>query len=233
MASSAISGPDRLETSSRNTRDPGAGQVTRRLAPPFLPRPSLPSTLERPRMTLRQRLLALVGATALMGLTLVSGASQPDDQAHISVTITGGPLLGYLSSASGGYPAATDPEDSDGSASGTLGLRVLDERGLATGWTVWLATKNYSGPGGHIGTDQLTFSAGSIAVIGGNANLTGQTTATTGGFGTPDEMRWISAPHFGDGEYDLPLNGTLRLPGSARSDAYTYTVIVNVIGLAP
>lgn len=105
----------------------------------------------------------------------------------------------------------------------------VSQRVGRSGWP----TKNYSGPGGHIGTDQLTFSAGSIAVIGGNANLTGQTTATTGGFGTPDEMRWISAPHFGDGEYDLPLNETLRLPGSARSDAYTYTVIVNVIGLAP
>lgn len=182
-------------------------------------------------MTLRQRLLAIAGAMALLGATLSTGLGSGDNQATSSVTILpGGPLSAMLVDASVGTPG---DDVASGETSGSMVLRVCDVRGFASGWTVSLSAGDFTGPAGHIGADQLSFMPGDMSVVRGNPDITGHATYATDPVRAVSSLLWTAPNHSGDGEYDLALTGTLRLPGDGRLDAFIYTVVVNMYGSAP
>ena len=181
-------------------------------------------------MTTRQRILAVVGAVALLGATLSTGSGYGDDPVDTSsVTIHPGPLAAILTWAS-------FEEQSGGMGvndlNGHLVLRVLDERGYATGWNVSMSTMDYSGPGGHMGGVRLALSPGSVSLVRGNPNLASHATFSVDPVRTSPSLLWSVPDLSGDGEYDLPLGGTLGMPGGQhRNDILT--VIVNINGVAP
>lgn len=181
-------------------------------------------------MTMRQRILAVVGAAALLVGTLSTGLGYDDDYVDTSsVTILPGPLTAMLTWAS-------FEEQSEGmsvnSLDGYLTLRVLDERGYATGWNVSMSAMDYSGPGGHIGAGQLALSPGSVSMVRGNPDLASHSTFSVDPMYTNPTWIWSVPDLSGDGEYDLTFGGTLDMPGDQdRNDIYT--VIVNIDGVAP
>jgi hypothetical protein len=114
------------------------------------------------------------------------------------------------------------------SLDGCLILRVLDERGSATGWNVSMSTMDSSGPDGHLGADQLALSPGSVSMVRGNPDLASHTTFSVEPVRTGPTWIWSVPDLSGDGEYDL----TLGVPGDQHRN-YLYTVLVNINGAAP
>lgn len=181
-------------------------------------------------MTQRQHIMAIVAALALLGATLTTGSGYGDDHVDTSsVTILPGPLTAILTWAS----FEEQPEGTaENSQHGYLMLRVLDERGYATGWSVSMSTKNYSGPDGHLSADQLALSPDAISMVRGNPNLAAHSTFSVVPMRTSPSLLWSVPNLSGDGEYDLRLSGTLGIPGDKHTN-YLYTVIVNIDGVAP
>ena len=181
-------------------------------------------------MTQRQHILAMVAALALLGATLSTGSGYGDD--HIdtsSVTILPGPLRAMLTWASfQEQPAGT----AENSQHGYFMLRVLDERGYATGWNISLSTMDYSGSDGHLGADQLALSPGDVSMVRGNPNLAGHSTFSVAPMRTNPSLLWSVPNRSGDGEYDLRLTATLGVPGDQHT-SFLYTLIVTIDGVAP
>lgn len=181
-------------------------------------------------MTLPQRLLAVVVALALFGAPISTSQGKSVDSVDTSsVTIFPGPLTASFTWASFDVPA---DEVSVQTLDGYLVLRVLDERGSVTGWTVSVSTMDYSGPGGHLGADQLALSPGPVTTVRGNPDLAGHATVDIGSLRTSPARVWSVQYHAGDGEYDLALAGTLGMPVN-QPGTHVYTLIVSIDGLAP
>lgn len=181
-------------------------------------------------MTRRQRIMAVVGALAILGVTLTTGSGHGDGHVgESSVTILPGPLVTTLTWVSFEEHSLGPGGESQ---NGYLVLRVLDERGYATGWNVSLSTTDSVHASNNLGTGQLTLSPGAVSLVRGNPDLAGHATFEVDPVRTTPALLWSAPQHSGDGEYDLPLASTHGLPGGQHRN-YPYTVIVHIGGSAP
>lgn len=181
-------------------------------------------------MTRRQRILAVVGALALIGATLSTSVGHRDDGVDTSsVTILPGPLVATLTWTSFEKRfACTGTEGQNG----YLVLRVLDERGYATGWNVSMSAADSSGSNHQSGNSHLALVPGAVSAVRGNPDLAGHATFGIDPLRTSPSLLWTVPNVSGDGEYELPLVSAPGLPGvQCLSDLYT--IVVNIGGGAP
>lgn len=178
-------------------------------------------------MNLRQRILTVVAALALLGATPGTGLGYGDGLVDTSsVTVHPGPLTARLTwVAVGGNPEVMCVQRPNGH----LSLRVLDERGNASGWSVSMSIQDDSAPDGAHG---LTLLPGTVTTVRGNPDLSGHSTFRVDAGRTTTSLLWSVPEHSGDGEYDLALTSTQGLAGSQRTNC-VYTIIVNIDGVAP
>lgn len=181
-------------------------------------------------MTRRQRILAVVGALALIGATLSTGMGHGDDLAvESSVTVLPGPLVATLNWVSFEKRFACTGAEGE---HGYFVLRVLDERGYATGWHISVSAAASSVPGGPPGTDHLTLVPGAVSTVRGNPQLAGHVTFHLDPVSTTPSLLWTVPNYSGDGEYDLPLVSAVGLPGDPCINDL-YTIVVNIGSGAP
>ena len=185
-------------------------------------------------MNLRHRLTAVAGSAALLGLTLVSGLAQLEDEATVDIEILGGgPLsVSIAESPSGGFSDVSYNFD-DQDSTGTLVVTVVDERGIASGWSVFVAADDFSGTSGIVGIENLDLVPGVIDHQRGNIDLSGQQTFPVAPMSSANTLLWSASEDFGDGDYDLPLAGTLTIPGGTLVGTYTSTLTVTINGATP
>lgn len=184
---------------------------------------------ERPLMRVRHQILAIVGALALLGAHISAALAYGNDHiATSSVTILPGEPLSAIIIGASMNPQAIPAHG----ISGSMDVRVRDERGYATGWTLSVGTRDFSGPSGHLGAGMLTISPQTMSTIQGNPDLSGLEVFDLGPMSTHPAMLWRAADAFGDGHYELTISSTLGLPHDPDS-GYLYTVIVNIDGSAP
>jgi len=183
----------------------------------------------------RQRFLALVGAAALVVTSSLTGLGRSPVSTTFSVTVVRGEPLAASLSAHGSRMrgvgdglAIPDRQDIVGER---LVLSVRDERGIVTGWTIELATRDFTRSSGHIGADALTVSTEPIDVQAGNPDLSGHSTLAEVRGSTASAPLWRADPGYGDGYYALPLASTLHLPASG--DLGKYTVLLTIQETAP
>jgi hypothetical protein len=174
-------------------------------------------------MKLRQCLVATIGAVALMGTFLPVVIVHSQAQQYLSVEIRGGrPLEAHVSvlhPLNGGNA---------GIAPDSLVISVLDERGLASGWTVVFETRTAFSLREQPDADPVLPLHQGIEVLQGNPELAGQTVHRFRAGQTTDSLSWTAANRFGDGHYALTLEGTPS-PGLAA----THTLFTTMCGSAP
>jgi hypothetical protein len=176
-------------------------------------------------MRSRHRVVTIVMALALAGMTAFSGLVQGKDQATFGVTVLGGGgLTAWLEgSAIRPFVASADGRDP---MDGTLVVTVIDERGLATGWNVLVG----AGPlPGIDGIASMALVPGPMSVVQGNPDLRGHNVFAVEPVTAWATRLWSSAPAFGDGEYDLVLDGRM----GAGSGDHTATIIITISGVSP
>jgi hypothetical protein len=184
-------------------------------------------------MRLRQQIVAIFVALAMLGASLSTGLghdNHDDDLVETSsiTVLPGDPLSAFLTQASMGLGT----EITSGGLTGSMVVRIHDERGYATGWSVSLTGSDFTGPSGHLGADLLTLTPATTTVVLGNPDLAGLTAFDVAQMSTRPAVLWSAADSFGDGHYELVIDSTLGLPNSSGS-GYLYTIIVNIDGSAP
>ena len=178
----------------------------------------------------RQRILAVVGALALFGATLMTGIGHEEDYVETSsVSILPGPLVAHLTwEPFAEQPGRTITKSQDG----YLLLHVLDERGYPTGWNVSLAETGSLMSEGQLDNGQYALVPGAVTVIQRKPNLAGHSTFCVDPLhGVPTRV-WSVSPNAGDGEYNLPLGITWGGPNDQQRQTFT-TIVVNINGIAP
>jgi hypothetical protein len=182
-------------------------------------------------MNLRNRLIATVGATALLVSTAVTGFAATDADATVSITEQAGAALSVsISNTSFGSIQYSFADSAP--LPGTLNLSASDTRGTASGWNVSLKATDFDGAttSDSIPVGQLSLAAGSVTTTSGNNNTTSpnQGVFALATVQTGDQKVWNAQAGFGDGQYTLAVPGSLVVPGGTLVDTYTSLVTVSI-----
>ncbi len=185
-------------------------------------------------MNLRNQLIALIGSVAMFGPTMMSSVAQLEDKTTVEIQIVGGGSLSVSISESlaGGFSDVSYNFTKQLSA-GTLVVTVVDERGIASGWNVFVSADDFSGSSGVIDIQSLDLIPGQIDHQRGNVDLDGLTTFPVAPVSTGNTLFWSASGNFGDGEYNLPLVGIFSIPVGTLVGVYTSTLTVTVSDAMP
>jgi len=184
-------------------------------------------------MNLRNRMLATVGAAAFIVSTTATGVAAPAADSTASVQITPNENAPLSVSITGGTFVAKDYSFADQTTTGSLTLGATDERGNQGGWTVSLAATDFVDGSRSIPVSGMNLVPGTPSRVGtvGTAPV-----AHTSPVITPSTISatiWSAPAGEGDGQFSLPVEGTLTIPGGTLVGTYVSTVTVNITGNTP
>ena len=195
------------------------------------------SRLERKAMKIRNRVLLTTGAMALLAsVSLGTVAATPINQADVDVQIT--PIDGATVTVAVAE-SLSDPFDDkqysliQQTSSGRLDVTTTDNRGTATGWTVSISASNFvrtvnTTVGADIPVGNLALSGGTVTKTPGSGNYPSSVTVPASMPAASTQL-WKAISNEGDGQFLLPLNGTLTIPAGTLVDKYQSTVTVTVV----
>lgn len=181
-------------------------------------------------MNLRNRLIATVGATALLVSTAVTGLAA-DSNATVKINENAGDFSVSISSVDFGELSYNF--DNQLVVDKAITVTVKDNRGSAPGWNVSLSGGAFTDTtiNKSFASTNLNLEAASPAItyVGGNTNVSGQTAlqAPFGVSGTATKI-WSAGAGSGDGEYKQNLLADLTVPGGTLVGNYTSTLTVNI-----
>ncbi len=192
-------------------------------------------------MNLRHQIFAVVGSVMLLFGTGVTGLAQsaPNATGNASVTVTSDTASNFLAvgitnASFGGVPYSFQNQ----STTGSLTVGVVDTRGSTAGWKVTLSASDFSTSDGA-----LVFDISNLALIAGTqaglpystgdpipstANMVGTSAAPVQETGVGSTKIWSAAVLAGAGRFNLPLAGTLIVPGGTLVGSYTSVVTVSI-----
>jgi hypothetical protein len=193
-------------------------------------------------MNFRNKLVAVVGSALILASSLTMGAAQsaPTATGNATVRVTSDTTTNYLavsinSADFGGVPYSFQNQQ----ANASLTVGVTDTRGSAAGWNVSLnATDFRNGDGSQFfGIGNLSLVAGTQVgqpYISGDpmpstANMTAFSAAPVQKTGDSTTKIWSAAELAGAGKFELPMAGTLTVPGGTLVGDYTSVVTVSII----
>jgi hypothetical protein len=184
-------------------------------------------------MNFRNRVIAGLGATALLASTVLGAVAADTASEPVSVKVNridGGTVSVQIAESQQFSDVVYSLNDVVPST-GKLLVTVSDTRGTATGWDVTLKATDF------IKGDQTV--GENIPV--GQFSLTADATNRTSGFGeiptskhdvapvgASSSALWEADSDEGDGVFTLELGGTLNVPAGTLVDTYTSTVTVDV-----
>jgi hypothetical protein len=184
-------------------------------------------------MNLRHRIAATVGAAALAAIAVIPGYAATTSSADVDVdvnTIDGSTVSVQIAETTP-FNDVTYNLTTAQTSSGALTVTVLDNRGTATGWNVTLKATDFIRSNTAVGSN--------IAVS--NFNLTPGAPTRTSGVGaiptttftqlpvqSTSNPLWTANNNQGDGQFALPLSGSLNVPAGTLVDTYTSTVTADI-----
>ena len=186
-------------------------------------------------MKFRNQVLATVGAaTLLASATLGTLATVPVTSADVDVSInpTGTGTVTVSIAETTAFNDVLYNVTTAQTSTGVLTVTTTDDRGTGLGWNVTIGATDFVRQlhptvGDDITIDNLTLNAGiptrSSGVGAIPTDTTNQTPVTT----TQSQL-WDAATDEGDGQFKLPLNGSLNIPAGTLVDTYKSTVTVDV-----
>lgn len=193
-------------------------------------------------MNFRSKLVAVVGSALILASSLTMGAAQSAPQAtgNATVRVTSDTTTNYLAvSITNANFGAVPYSFQNQQATGSLTVGVVDTRGTAAGWNVSLDATDFRtgdssqffdinnlglGAGTQIG---LPYSSGDPAPS--TANMTPQSVSPVQKTGVGTSKIWSAAELAGAGKFELPMAGTLTVPGGTLVGEYTSVVTVSIV----
>ncbi len=184
-------------------------------------------------MGFRTRLAATIGAVALTLVTAGPSLAATSSNANVDVKVKSidGSTVSVTIAETTAFNDVTYNLTSATTSTGVLTVTVLDNRGTSTGWTVTLKATDFMRGNTAVGAD--------VAVS--NFSLAPQAPSRLQGVGTTPLTTFAQSPvqstsanlwkantNEGDGEFALPLNGTLNVPAGTLVDTYTSTVTADI-----
>lgn len=193
-------------------------------------------------MNFRSKLVAVVGSALILASSLTMGAAQsaPTATGNATVRVTSDTTTNYLavsinSADFGGVPYSFQ----DQTATGSFTVGVIDTRGTAAGWNVTLnATDFKTGDSSQFfDISNLSLTAGAqigVPIASGDpmpstANMTPSSAAPVQETGTGTTKIWSAQALAGAGQFELPMAGTLKVPGGTLVGSYTSVVTVSIV----
>lgn len=174
-------------------------------------------------MALPRRVMALAAGVALSFAIAIPAHADNT----VSVTITGGSRSASIADATLG---SVNYSHSDQTTTGTLTLTVDDSSGSDQGWNVTVQADNFAN-----GSYSIPAGNFSITTYGSVTKIAGQDIDVTNGpltnaTGTLDAARKVLYANagFGKGEYTLPIDVQLTIPGTTVAGTYTSTLTVTI-----
>jgi hypothetical protein len=186
-------------------------------------------------MKIRNRVLAAAGAAMLLtSASLGTFAAVPINQADVDVKIlpiSGGTVTVAIAETTP-FTDVTYNVSTAQTSTGSLTVTTTDDRGTGLGWNVTIGATDFARQihttvGHDITINNLTLTAGAPTRSSGVGTIPTATTSQTP-VTTPQSQLWNAATNEGDGQFKLPLNGSLNVPAGTLVDTYKSTVTVNV-----
>lgn len=195
-------------------------------------------------MRTRIRMLAIVGALALIATQGATALAQPVPSAtgNATVSITSDTTTNFLAvSITNASFLAVPFSFVNQPTTGSLTVTATDTRGSSAGWAVTLNATDFrrsDNPAIAFDISNLNLNAGTLIALfyGGSMGSTVGIIASSAapvqetGLGTTTIIN--SPPPAGSGQYELPMNGALNVPGGTLIGTYTSVVTV-AIAAAP
>jgi hypothetical protein len=185
-------------------------------------------------MNLRNRVIAGLGATALLASTVLGAAAELTDGEVVSVEVTGiegstvSVLIEETRTFSGVEYSLTEVKTADGE----LTVTAFDNRGTAKGWKVQLKATDFikddQSVGGNILIGNLSLDAG-VPQRTSAVGATPLNATDIGSMSNSAQQFWVAALDEGDGEFTVALEGDLDVPAGTLVDTYTSTVTADII----
>lgn len=195
-------------------------------------------------MNAYKRILSVVASVLLLAGTSASvlAQAQPSDTGNAAVTITTDTSTNYLAVAITDSIAFTNVPYSFSTqqTTGTLTVTATDTRGTAAGWHVTLDATDFM-------RDAATsFAIGNLDLLAGTVSgvpfqgVTGDPTGITQSSAAPVQKTGSSlttnvlsaAIGHGAGQFALPMNGTLTIPGGSLAGEY-HSIVTVAINAGP
>ena len=188
-------------------------------------------------MNLRTRIFAIVGALMLVGGTAATTLAQavPTDTGNATVSITSDATVNYLAVSISDASFTPKPYSfTDQSTSGALTVTVTDTRGTAAGWNVNLDATDFGSGGGSFSISNLSLTAGAVAgalfqdATASALGITASNASPVKKTGVSTTKVLSAAVASGAGLFNLPMTGSLNIPGGTLVGTYTSTVTVSI-----
>jgi hypothetical protein len=184
-------------------------------------------------MNLRNRVIAGLGATAILASTVLGAAAATDD-ANVSVSVKnegGGTVTVEIEETRAFDDAQYSLTDAD-TVDGELTVTATDTRGTARGWNITLKATDFKRSkttvGADIAIENLGLAPGAPDIVSG-VGTTPLAVSPIGQVSSSAQQLWLANVNEGDGIFDVALEGTLNVPAGTLVDTYTSTVTADIV----
>jgi hypothetical protein len=193
-------------------------------------------------MKTRNRVLASIGALALMASTVLpslASTSSAADDAKVNVSVTGiegaTVSISIEESAANGFDNVTYNYSAATPSNGAFVVTVTDSRGTAAGWSVTLEGTDFiranTSVGQNIGIGQLSLQPATPTLLSTAGTLPNPLPGIATMSSSPSPF-WSADVNEGDGVFQSVVDGTLLVPAGTLVDEYESTITA-VITFAP
>jgi hypothetical protein len=184
-------------------------------------------------MGFRTRLAATIGAVALTLVTAGPSLAATTSNADVDVKVNtiDGATVSVTIAETTAFNDVTYNLTTPVPSYGRLTVTVLDNRGTAGGWTVSLKATDFKRTNTSVGADIAVSNFSLVPASPGRVSGVGAIPTTTfaqSPVQSSSTNLWKANANQGDGEFALPLNGTLSVPAGTLVDTYTSTVTADI-----